>query len=226
MTQAIRNRIAAVDRRLETAYGRPKRRRGDALGTLIATILSQNTNDKNSAMAYSALRRAFPTWAAVMNAQLGDLGNAIRSGGLAGTKARRIQQILRSIAARGRLSLSHLDRLTPDEAEQELLRFKGVGPKTARCVLLFACGMDVFPIATHIERVLKRLGVLDPRMTPARAHAWLPPFIPAGRCHPLHINLITHGRRVCHARNPNCGACVLSTMCPYYPRTRSRDKGR
>lgn len=216
MSNALKRRLAAIDRSLEKEYGCPARRTGDPLDALIATILSQNTNDTNSARAYSAMREAFPTWRDVMRAPPNALEDVLRPGGLAKTKGRRIQRILRAIAGNGPLNLDYLRRLDTTEAENALLAFDGVGPKTARCVLLFALGRDVFPVDTHIERVLKRIGVLPASMTAEQAHAYLPPFIPAGHCLGLHVNLIAHGRQVCHPRNPECGHCVLKRRCDYY----------
>ena len=215
MNDRIARKVGTVDRLLETEYGLPRRRRGDPLDELIAVILSQNTNDTNSGRAYARMRAAFPTWRDVMNADPAQLEEALRPGGLAKTKSGRIQRILRGIAKRGALGLDYLSGLSDDEAEQALLAFAGVGPKTARCVLMFALGRDVFPIDTHIERVLKRLGVLPPDMAVEQAHAYVPQFIAAGRRYVLHMNVIRHGRTVCHPRNPECPGCVLKRHCDF-----------
>jgi len=220
---AVRRKLGAVDRALEKAYGPPRRRRRrTALGSLIATILSQNTNDANSGRAYDAMRAAFPTWLEVMNADPGALEDVLRPGGLARTKARRIQDILRDIAARGPLDLEYLRKLPAEEAEHELLAFDGVGLKTARCVLVFALGKDAFPMDTHIERVLKRLGIVPERMVVEKAHRYIQPLVPKGRSYALHLGLIAHGRRVCHARTPACARCVLRRNCAYYKRHHMR----
>lgn len=215
MSKTARRRLKTIDRLLGKEYGEPRRTRGDPLDALVRTILSQNTNDKNSATAYAAMRAAFPAWRDVMNASVQELENALRPGGLARTKSRRIQRILRAIAQQGDLNLDYLDSLPTDEAEKALLGFEGVGPKTARCVLLFALGRDAFPIDTHIERVLKRVGIVPAGMSAERAHSYLPQLIPEGRCHALHVNLITHGRNVCHPRNPACHRCVLKRACVF-----------
>ena len=173
------------------------------------------TFDRNSGAAYEAMRRAFPTWEGVMNAAPDVLEAALRPGGLARMKSRCIQDVLRALAARGELNLDYLAALPPAAAEEELLKFRGVGRKTARCVLLFALHKDVFPIDTHIERVLKRLGVIPESMSAEKAHTFIGPAVPEGRCLALHLNLIAHGRAVCHARNPECGHCILGEQCLY-----------
>ncbi len=212
----IRKRLAAADRLLEKAYGTPKRRRrADPIGSLIGTILSQNTNDRNSHRAYEAMRKAFPAWEDVMNAPRAKLEKALKPGGLARTKSGRIQRILRAIAKDGNLNLDGLRRLSTDEAEKRLLSFEGVGYKTARCVLLFALGRDVFPIDTHILRVLKRLGIIPETMTVDKAHQYVPQFVREDRSYPLHLNLIAHGRQVCHPRKPACATCALRRPCSY-----------
>jgi endonuclease-3 len=221
MSNAERNRlrslVAWIDRKLVQTYGEPRPPRpGDPLDGLIATILSQNTNDINSGRAYEALISAYPTWDAAMRAPRKQLEEVLRPGGLARTKSARIQRILRQIAETGALSLDSLRDRTNAEAEAYLLGFEGVGYKTARCVLLFDLGRDVFPIDTHVYRILTRMGVIPPGMSADRAHKHMPPLIAKGRCFSLHVNLIRHGRQVCHARNPACMSCPLRRRCVYY----------
>jgi endonuclease-3 len=216
--QAVRRRLKMVDRLLEQQYGTRERRRKrvDPLDELIRTILSQNTNDRNRDRAYAAMREAFPSWHEVMSAPRARLERVLRPGGLAKTKSARIQKILRSIAKRGELSLAYLRRLPTEEVQRGLESFDGVGPKTARCVLLFSLGREAFPIDTHILRVLKRFGIIPSGMTAAKAHEYVPEFVPEGRSYSLHLNIIAHGRAVCHARNPACDTCIIRKQCNYY----------
>ena len=216
MEAHIRRKVRAVDRRLEAAYGPPRpQKRGDPLDQLIAAILSQSTNDRNSHRAFVAMREALPTWEAVMDAPLDDLVRVLKPGGLAKTKAGRIQRMLRSIAEQGAISLDHMKRLPSDEVERRLLAYDGVGYKTARCVLVFALGRDSFPIDTHVLRVLKRLGVIPEGMSADRAHEHAPQFIPDGRAYAFHVNLIAHGRARCHPSNPECAQCPLKRHCAF-----------
>ena len=170
---------------------------GDPLGGLIGTILSQATSDTNSGRAYRALRAAFPTWRAVLAAPEEAVADAIRSGGLANLKARRIRETLGAIlAARGDLHLGFLAALPLDEARAWLTALPGVGPKTAACVLLFNLGRPALPVDTHVHRVSRRLGLIGSRVSAAAAHGALQAQLAPAQMYGFHINAITHGRRI------------------------------
>jgi len=206
---------------LEAAYG-PQRWRssGPALDGLIRTILSQNTNDRNSRGAFQSLRRAFDSWEAVMRAPTRCIARAIRVAGLATIKSARIKRILRQIHAdRGDLSLEFLRDLPADEARAALNRFHGVGPKTAACVLMFSFGMPVLPVDTHVHRVSQRLGLIGPTVSAEKAHDVLAAIVPPELVYPFHVLLIQHGRAICHRRKPACTRCVLRSApgrCTYH----------
>lgn len=208
--------LREVDRLLEAHFG-PLEPRPSAppLDVLVQTILSQNTTDTNTRRAFQNLRAAFPTWSLVRDAPASAIEDAIRSAGLARTKAPRIGRILRALDAAGDPTLAGLSQMDDDAAEAYLESFTGVGPKTARCVLLFALGRDVFPIDTHILRILRRLGALHPDVGAARAHREIVPLVPPGRARALHLRLIALGRRICRPRKPACEACPLRGVCPY-----------
>jgi endonuclease-3 len=217
----------AVHRRLLEAYGDPRWRHPlPPVSELVSTILSQNTNDVNRDHAFKALRAAFPSWEAVRDAQPAAVVEAIRPAGLANQKGPRIQAVLQAITQeRGRLDLRFLRRLPPDQALAWLMRFKGVGHKTASIVLLFSLGMPAFPVDTHIYRVSGRLGLLPARASLEQAHELLGRTFPPRTYSAAHLNLIRHGREVCRARKPACPACVLRRLCPYGRQIVSRRVG-
>jgi endonuclease-3 len=203
--------------RLRQAYGpRPWKCWGKGVDVLVDTILSQNTSNANSDAGYRQLRRRFRSWNQVADAPVEEVERHIRVAGLSNQKAPRIQAILRQIRAdRGRIDLQHLADFDEQLAYDYLRRFNGVGPKTANCVLLFAFGMGVFPVDTHIHRIARRLKLIGPKTTAERSHDLLKPMIPPTDRYEMHVLLIEHGRRTCRAINPRCGECVLLDVCPY-----------
>jgi endonuclease-3 len=147
------------------------------------------------------------------------VADAIRSGGLADTKAPRIQAILRELEERrGAFDLSYLRELSDEQARMELVSLPGVGPKTAAVVLSFALGRDAMPVDTHVHRVTRRLGLVPPTTSAERADRILHELVPAGLRTPLHVALIRLGREICKAPTPRCRICPLKDICPTAPR--------
>ncbi|HEX2032293.1 MAG TPA: endonuclease III [Actinomycetota bacterium] len=208
--------VREIHRRLRRAYGPLDPPRGlDPLEELVLTILSQNTSDANSGRAFAALRRRFPTWEALAAAPEAAVVEAIRPGGLANTKAPRIQAILREIERReGRLDLSWMAGASDEEVTAYLLSLPGVGPKTAACVLAFSLGRPALPVDTHVHRVAARLGLLEPRATSMRAHETLAALVSPRLRVSFHVALIRHGRSLCRAGRPLCERCPLLDLCP------------
>ncbi len=186
------------------------------VGELVSTILSQNTNDTNRDAAYETLLARFPQWEQVRDAPEDQIIDAIRIAGLANQKGPAIQNALRQITEeRGKIDLDFLKKLTSQEASHWLESLKGVGPKTAAIVLLFALDMPAFPVDTHVYRVTGRLGIRPARMSPTKAHQYLAEQFPPETYYPVHLNLIKLGREICKARQPLCQQCPLSEICEY-----------
>ena len=202
---------------LEKEYGpRPLRTWGKGVPVLVETILSQNTSNANSEAGFRILRRTFRTWDDVADAPVEQVERAIRISGLSNTKAPRIQSILRQIRERrGRISLEFLRKYEPAAAVEYLREFHGVGPKTANCTLLFAFGMPLFPVDTHIHRIAIRMGFVEPKATLEQAHDVLADAIRPDQRYSLHVLLIEHGRKVCKAGRPRCDQCVIRRWCAY-----------
>ena len=216
----LRRRARTVLNRLRKRYGElVPPRRTDPLEELILTVLSQHTSDVNAERAFEALRAAFPSWEDVVRAPTRAVADAIRSGGLADTKAPRIQEILREVEERrGAFDLSYLAELSDEEARAELVSLPGVGPKTAAVVLSFALGRDAMPVDTHVHRVTRRLGLVPPTTSAERADRILHELVPEGLRTPLHVALIRLGREICKAPTPRCRICPLKDICPTAPR--------
>jgi endonuclease-3 len=239
------NLVTDVLDRLASNYGRPAwRRYREPTSQLVLTILSQNSADTNAERAFASLRRAFPStepvesheaghgwgglglepgappdWLAVEEAPLPELVEAIRPGGLAQQKAPRIQAALRLIRAkRGDHSLEFLGDMPALEARNWLTRIDGVGRKTASVLLLFSFGMPLMPVDRHVERVSLRVGLIPPKATADEAHELYLAMLEPNQMYEAHVNLIAHGRKICHARNPDCVHCPIAQRCRYVDR--------
>jgi len=213
-----RQQYAVIAERLREVYGYPTwRQHLSPVDELVSTILSQSTTDVNRDMAFDALKARYPAWQAVRDAPPADVVETIRSAGLANQKGPRIQEALQRIAAeRGEITLDFLAEMPVDEARTWLTGLRGIGPKTAAIILLFAFNKPAFPVDTHVLRVTKRLGLIDGQTNADRAHQELEAIIPPEDYYPAHLNFIRHGREVCKARRPQCGTCFLAPYCDYF----------
>ncbi len=211
-------RAALVRERLLEEYGQPFWRNPlPPLDELVSTILSQNTNDTNRDRAFKSLRTAYPSWEQVRDADPDAVIESIRSAGLANQKGPRIQQMLREITEEtGSLDLSFLEGMAPEDVRDRLLRYKGVGLKTASIVMLFSLDQPAFPVDTHIHRVTGRLGLRPEKMSAEASHDHLANLFPVSSYYEVHLNIIRQGREVCQARKPKCADCVLNDICDYY----------
>ncbi|MFN0158565.1 MAG: endonuclease III domain-containing protein [Bacteroidota bacterium] len=213
----LRSRVRTIAVALERSLGitRQRDQLPDPLEMLIATILSQNTNDKNSHRAYVRLKEMYPGWDKLAKAPLQRIKTAIRIGGMANQKSLRIKQTLAVVHRRfGVYDLVDIHTMTDDQVIEELTAIKGVGVKTASCVLLFSMGRDVFPVDTHVHRICNRLGFVDTK-TPEQTFHQMHGFFPKGKGYTFHTNLIRFGRSICRSNNPTCGSCPISGMCTY-----------
>jgi len=205
---------------LREVYGTPLMKpHGDPLAELVLTVLSQSTNDRNRDVAYLRLRERLPTWEAVRDAPVAEVEEAIRPGGISKVKSARIQAILAAIAMHPRdprreLSLDWMCAAPVSESRDYLTALPGVGRKTAACVLLFSYGLRDVPVDTHVSRVGTRLGLLRKSAPFEELHDEMLALTPPGEELELHVNLLRHGRRTCHARSPACEECALARMCP------------
>lgn len=215
---ALAEKTAQVAELLEDFIGIPERENVLApLDNLILTVLSQNTNDVNRDKAYHTLRSRFPTWNDVMEADVKEIAEAIRIAGLANQKSHRMQEILRWIHRQyGALNLECICEMDPQEAIETFCQLKGIGIKTISVVLAFSCGVDIFPVDTHVHRLCNRIGLVKPQTKAAeKTFEQMQDRVPEGKAFSFHINLIQHGRRICRARKPLCDQCPLQEICDY-----------
>ncbi|MGO9481505.1 MAG: endonuclease III domain-containing protein [Candidatus Kryptoniota bacterium] len=192
----------------------------DPLDLLIATILSQNTNDVNSHRAFSNLKSAFPDLRTLANVRPGKIEPLIKVGGIANRKSKVIIQVIKEIREKyTRFDRRSLRKFEREELIEQLRSLNGVGYKTASCVVLFSLGGDdAFPVDTHIHRILNRLGVINEK-TPDKTYLAVRNHVPRGRGYELHLNLIKFGRKTCTARKPRCYECGLFDICRWKEKT-------
>ena len=219
------------------------RRRLDPTSELILTILTQNSADINAEKAFVALRAAYPSglaeeihepgagwggeglppgappdWNAVETAPLAELIDVIRPGGLAPTKAPRLQATLRRIREeRGDHSLEFLGEMTPIAARDWLTTIPGIGKKTASVLLLFCFNLPLMPVDRHVERVAKRIGLLPVKVHPDLAHDQFIAMLARTpeQSYETHVLLIHHGRALCQARSPKHDLCPIRDRCRF-----------
>lgn len=189
--------------------------RYDPASELVYTILSQHTSDVNSGRAFENLMTAFGSLNAVASAEVSDIEDAIRMGGLAKVKAPRIRAVLNQVLEDvGSFDLMFLGEMPLDEAKAWLKRLDGIGPKTAAIILCFSLGMPAMPVDTHIHRVAQRLGLVGKKISAEKAHDVLEAKVEPEDVFDFHLYLINHGRQVCKALRPRCDRCVLAWGCP------------
>lgn len=219
-TTELRGKILEVTHVLQATYQQTGPERGGchqlpAIDELVLTLLSQSTTDVNSWRGYRALLERFSNWDAVADAPVEIIEAAIKSCGLSRLKAPRIKHLLQRIREdQGSLSLDFLKEYPPDEAIAYLMTFKGVGRKTASCVLLFALDMPAMPVDTHVLRVARRLNLIPEQVGAEAAHDLLECLLPEEFYMAFHVNVIAHGRRTCTAQKPACERCAIAHLCP------------
>jgi endonuclease-3 len=217
-----RARVARIRDRLRELYGTPAAPpHHQPLDELILTVFSQSTNDRNRDVAFLRLRERFGSWAAVRHAPREEVELAIQPGGLHRQKSVRIQQILEALDGD---DLHDLDAQTVEQARARLTDLPGVGRKTAACVLLFAFGMRDVPVDTHVSRVGTRLGLFRPGAPFEELHDDMLAITPRHQELELHVNLLRHGRRTCHAQRPACDECALLRLCPHGMELRRQER--
>lgn len=183
--------------------------------TLVAIILSQNTNDVNSHRAYQMMRATYPTWEEVLAADPAELAASIRIGGLAEQKSRTIQNTLKTFLEHwGDFTLPGIENVPDDELLTLLTAIPGVGVKSASCAMMFALDRDLCAVDTHLHRILNRVGIVK-TSSPDKTFVQLRPLIPKGEACRLHVSLIRFGREICKARLPHCFECPLYDLCEW-----------
>ena len=220
-TEQHRDLLAKVSVRLKDYFGTPNLGfGGSAVDALVETYLSQNTNDVNRDKAFTALKSRYASYEEVRDADPQDMMDCIRIAGLANQKGPNIQAGLKAISDyAGDINLDFLKGMEVEDARNWLTSLKGVGPKTAAIVLVFALGMPAFPVDTHVYRVSGRIGFRPQKLDVVKTHTYLESIGDPKEFGPLHLNVIRLGREICQARKPKCSICPVNDLCQYPNKT-------
>lgn len=211
--------VAAVAKILSRCYCDADHfNRTNPLEELLFIVCSIQTNEELYRNTFASLRRGFPSFRSLASASEGEIAAAIRDGGLANQKAKKIKRMLGQIVEQfGQPSLAQLKTMDDGECERFLGSLTGVGKKTARCVMMYSLGRQVFPVDVHCWRICRRIGWVRPTR-PNRSCSpsdmdRLQSKIPPKLRHSLHVNLVSLGRDLCTARNPGCDVCPIQCYC-------------
>jgi len=211
------NILTNVIIKLEKKYksGKDYVLRGDILDTLIATKLSQNTTDKTSYIAYKNLKIKYKRWEDLLNANLKDIKKEIKICGMADTKAKDIKDMIAKMKKKyGNIDLNFLKKYSTEKVYAELLQYRGIGIKTVSCVLAFSLGREVFPVDTHVHRIMNRIGIVKTK-SPEETFKAADKKVPGKKKLSFHKNLIKFGREICKSTKPLCGICLLYKYCGF-----------
>jgi endonuclease-3 len=213
----MKKKIEKINSLLIEYFGIPPKakKNPNPLDTIIGTILSQNTNDKNSYQAYRNLKDNFRNWNVLAELPPAKIEKYIKIAGLGKQKSKAIYELLQSLKTKEKsVSLDHIKTKNDIEILEELTSYNGVGIKTASCVLLFSLGRNVCPVDTHVHRTLNRIGLVQTN-TPEKTFYKILNNIPEKTAHSFHTNLIRLGREICKPTNPNCSICPLLKLCKF-----------
>ncbi|KUG25743.1 endonuclease iii [hydrocarbon metagenome] len=209
--------IKEVNKLLIDKFGIPPRNKllPNPVDMLIATILSQNTNDNNSYKAFKNLKEKYPTWEEAAEAKRSSIESVIKVAGLGKQKSAAIKNFLTDVQLKQKkISLDYLKNLDENSAIEKLINYNGVGVKTASCVLLFSMDRNICPVDTHVHRTVNRIGIVSGK-TPDKTFVLLNENFPPQIAHSFHTNLIRLGREICKPKNPSCGICPINKICKY-----------
>jgi endonuclease-3 len=209
--------IKEINRVLIDYFGIPHRQKKlpNPIDILIGTILSQNTNDKNSYAAFLNLKNHISSWEDILKMKQSQLEDLIRVAGLGKQKSKTIISLLKNLKKDfGKISLSHLRKISNEQILSELTSHKGIGVKTASCVLLFSLNKNVCPVDTHVHRILNRIGLVN-TSSPDKTFTLINGNIPEKAAHSFHTNLLRLGREYCLPSNPRCAVCPVEHLCNY-----------
>ncbi len=174
---------------------------------LVSTVLSQRTKDTNTAKASTLLFSRLATPKQIASAQLKQIERLIKPSGFYKTKARYIKELSKQL-------LANFNGEVPCSLEQ-LLSLKGVGRKTANCVLVYGFRKPAVPVDTHVHRISNRIGLVKTK-TPEQTEKELMKTVPKRHWIELNELIVKFGQQVCLPRNPRCSTCKVAVYCDFF----------
>jgi endonuclease-3 len=210
-------RAATVLQILRENFAMPKwiEAKRNPFETLIVTVISQNTADRNTARSFESLSKQFEIKPEVLaNAETSQIEDSLKTAGLYRNKAKTIKKVSRIILEKFHGSLQPLLSLPLEEARKTFIQMPGVGPKTADVVLLFSAKQPTIPVDTHVNCVSKRLGFAPANGDYETVRTSLQLLYEQRDYLAVHLLLIAQGRRYCKARRPLCKQCPVNMHCP------------
>jgi DNA (cytosine-5)-methyltransferase 1 len=213
--------LREVSRILELLHKTPTLgNKRDPVDELVYIILARKTREAAYSATFDDLKRHYPRWEELLRDPPGKVTRIIRRGGLGDKKTRSIRGALRTLLERfGSCTLAPARRWSDRELEAFLCSLPEISRKSAYCIMMYSLGRRVFPVDAHVGRVLQRLGIYKELQVSLagkdhkQLQAALADAVPPNLRHSLHVNLLVHGREVCHARSPECGRCEIRRFC-------------
>jgi DNA (cytosine-5)-methyltransferase 1 len=223
--------LREINRILELLHDTPTLgNKADAVDELVYIVLSRKTREDAYQSTYADLKQRFPTWEDLLKAPASDVERIVLRGGLGEKKTKSLRGALQGLVNRfGSCTLSPARRWSDEELETFLCSLPEISRKSAYCIMMYSMGRRVFPVDTHVGRVLQRIGVYKEvgfqltGMDHKQLQSALADAVPPNLRHSLHVNLVVHGREVCRAVAPDCDRCELRRFCTAY---RSRQAAR
>ncbi len=226
-SQFVMGQIMDVDELLHYAYGCPDHNnKQDPLDELVFILLSRRTRDLSYERVYNRLKERFPHWEDLASASTAEVLRIIEEAGLGPKRASEIQANLKTIRdTLGSYSLDRLRGWNNSRIFKFLTSLRGVGPKSAYCVMMYSLGRRVFPVDTHVSRVSQRLGLIPSGTDHKEAQEKLKEAFPERIRYSLHVNMLAHGKAVCQPRRPDCESCMIAGYCSWKRETDRHDAG-
>lgn len=214
---SVRKRTRRINVKLEAVYNSPRLgNKDDPLDELFYIMLSLQTTYWSFEKVFDAFKLRYPDWDKVRKLRLNAIAKAIHDAGLSNQKATRLKAILNKLHKDfGSCTLEPVNEMDDVEAERYLVSLPGVGVKTAKCVMMYSMGREVFPVDSHVYRLFNRLGLSDTSVSFANAQTYYETLVPRDIRYSLHVNMVAHGRAVCTDREPKNDICVIRRHCKY-----------